>query len=147
MKRLSSYSTLLWKVFPLVWAVGVGIGLFGNWGAYFFTDVSEISLARLIGGTILLIFLTVVAFGLTFPLYRVVLDGNEVIASRFWKTTRTPFHQIEGVDGPDWTTLRRITIRILDSNGKNGTIVFVPRMLQGREIRRLIDREIQRQPG
>lgn len=139
-KRLSSYLTPVWQVFPFIWLVATGSGLVGAG----FGNKADFSLTKLIVAIFFWVLLSIFLIWLCLPLKTVIWDGAEILVSGFRKRFRLSLTEITEVSGPDWSSLSRIVIYTSSLKSANGKVVFAPKLLQSKEIREFIERELNK---
>jgi hypothetical protein len=131
MKRLSTHLTPLWKIFPFI-PIGWLLILFARSafsGELHFGDTRS----WILGG---ILFVTVEPFllWLCLPLKIVYENGAELVVSNMFRSTKIPISQIKMMNGPDFSTLNRLTIYLNESSTFGKKIVFSPPLFQAGKV-------------
>ena len=87
----------------------------------------------LILGPLFFLVIGVFLYWLCAPLKRVYLSGDELLVDNFFKETRIPLSQIERVEGPDLSSLRRINLHLRSDSIFGSELVFAPPVFQAKE--------------
>jgi hypothetical protein len=143
-RSLSSNLTLFWRVFAAGWVIYfLLVGIYGVWE---WLTVSNGSDAPFSGGKLV----GLIIFGLVSSIFvhlmagslkRVCIAGDKLLVSNYLKEIEIPLSQVEYVDGPDFSSLRRITLALRESSAFGEEIVFAPGLFEaGRVARELRDR-------
>ncbi len=78
-------------------------------------------------------------------LKRVVIKGDTLLISNYLKEISIPLSQVRYVDGPDWSSLRRITLVLREPSEFGEEIVFAPDVLDAGEVARELKRWVENQ--
>lgn len=139
MERLSSRLTLLWKMFPLLWIPWLASWIGVEWWKILYQMVQRghvYAESKLILSTFFFLGLTLLLFWLCWPLRRVYLSGGEVVVCNFSGTRIISMSNVASIEGPDISTLRRVTINLKagfdDFNEQR--IIFAPRIFHAKKI-------------
>lgn len=143
-RSLSSNLTLFWRIFAAGWIIYfLLVGVYGVWE---WLSVSKGSDAPLSGGKLA----GLIAFGLVSSIFvhlmagslkRVSIAGDRLLVSNYLREIVIPLSQVEYVDGPDWSSLRRITLALRAPSEFGEAIIFAPGFFDaGRVARELRDR-------
>lgn len=76
-------------------------------------------------------------------LKRVVIKGDTLLVSNYLKEIAIPLSQVRYVDGPDWSSLRRITLVLREPSEFGEEIVFAPDVLDAGEVARELKRWVE----
>jgi hypothetical protein len=143
---LSSRLTYFWWLFPFAVFPYLAFWVAYGWIDYFFHTSgtgNDDYLVRLSFYTAFTIMFGIVAIAVCLPLKIVEVDAGDNLAVRnLWSTTNIPFSQIASVQGPDRTTLRRLTIQLKSSSTFGDTVTFSPRWFHARQIAELLSNRI-----
>jgi len=130
--RLSAATTFLWKyLFPGIWFFGIGSLL---------VEVFRLGfIDRRPVGTFLF-FLAGLGFNVWMlgRLKSVYLEGDALRVSNLFRTILVPLTEVKRVDGPDWTSHRRISVVLKSPTTFGKKIIFMPPNLSPKPIVKIL---------
>ena len=121
--RLSAATTFLWKyLFPGFWLFGLGSLLVEVFRRGFVDQRAVWAFLFLLAG-----------FGFSLwmlgRLKSVYLEGDSLRVSNLFRTVLVPLTEVKKIDGPDWTSHRRISVLLKSPTIFGKKIVFMPPIL------------------
>jgi hypothetical protein len=144
-KRLSMALTPLFRLLAKAFVVHISASLI--LGAYVISQDSEVVRLGFSRTAWMLLVASICAcsalfYYLAHSLKEVHIDGDQLFISEYPRQSEVPLTQISHVAGPDWTTLRRITLHLRQPCEFGKRIVFAAGPLKGgmvaRELRRRV---------
>lgn len=147
-RRLSTTLTLFWRAFAAAWMTYFTLlSAYGVWG--WLTSSGDAGppfrggrlIALIIFGLASGIFVQVLAGSLK----RVVIEGDKLLVSNYLKEVEVPLSQVRHVDGPDWSSLRRITLVLREPSEFGEEITFAPGVLEAGEVARALKCRVENQ--
>ena len=142
MKRsLSSGLTLFWRVFAAILIIYfLLVGAYGVWKWLTASDV-PFSGGKLAGLIIFGLLSSIFVHLMVGSLKRVSIAGDKLLVSNYLREVEIPLSQVASVDGPDWSSLRRITLALREPSEFGEVITFAPGFFEaGRVAGELRDR-------
>lgn len=143
-RSLSSNLTLFWRVFAAGWIICfLLVGVHGVWEWLTVSKDSHtaISGGRLVGLIVFGLVSSIFAHLMAGSLKRVLIAGDKLLVSNYLREIEVPLSQVEYVDGPDWSSLQRITLALREPSEFGEEIVFTPGVFEaGQVARELRDR-------
>lgn len=76
-------------------------------------------------------------------LKRVSIEGDKLLVSNYFTEIEIPLSEVEHVDGPDWSSLRRITLVLRKPSKFGEEIVFAPGLLEAGGVARELKSRIE----
>ena len=141
--RLSSRLTYLWKLFPYVISPYLAAWAIYGWIEYALSSSTRFSFPQLFFFTIFSCAIIIVSVRICMPLKIIYLCGDSLCVWDISKWTRISMHEVMTVDGPDATTLRRISIKLRTSGHFGRDITFSAPFFSAQDIaanlRKLLD--------
>jgi hypothetical protein len=83
---------------------------------------------------------------LCFPLKTVYVNGSELMVSNMFRSITIPISQVDAIDGPDFSTLKRVRVRLNSPSVFGTEIIFSPPFLRARQVAAYLRRQAG-QPG
>jgi hypothetical protein len=126
--RLSTHLTIIHKFLPLI--VFFYLAGWAFYGLFDFLVYGSLGIGRLLLSFVFIAFFGAITFWLCVPLKAVVIEGDQLLISNFFKQIRIPTSEIVGVEGPDNTSLTRIKIKLQNKTIFGDVIIFTPGFLR-----------------
>ena len=144
--RLSTTLTPFWRVFAAGWMIYfLLVCAYGVWSWLTASngDGASFSGGRLIGLIVFGLVSSIFVHLMAGSLKRVAIAGDKLLISNYLTEVEIPLSQVEYVDGPDWSSLRRITL-VLRAPSKFGEeIIFAPGFVDAGDVARELKRRIE----
>jgi hypothetical protein len=131
---LSSRLTYFWWLWPLVLLPYLSVVTLFEWVTFFLSSWSGPFFVQLVFFTGLASSFGILSLRVMLPLKIVKLSGDVLLIRSVLKKVTIPVSQIDFVDGPDMTSLRRITIRIQTVSPIGECITFSPPLLSAHRV-------------
>ena len=128
-RRLSTTLTLFWRVFAAGWVIYfLLVGVYGMWKWLTVPNGSDapFSGGKLVGFIIFGLASSMFVHLMAGSLKSVFIAGDKLLVSNYLKEIEIPLSQVEYVDGPDWSSLRRITLALREPSEFGEEIIFAP---------------------
>jgi hypothetical protein len=137
--RLSTILTLFWRVFVIAWIALYVLGTLYAGDNWFEPSEFPGSIGRGLSFYLIVgMFTCLFNYLMAGSLKKIYVAGNTLLVSNFLKTIEIPLSQVRFVNGPDLTSLRRITLVLRDPSEFGEEIVFAPKMMQACETAKML---------
>lgn len=136
-ERLSTRLTVFWNIFPIIIGGWLAIWILPQWwrvGQFVLGSVPASSAPVPWLPTIFFGGITVFLVVLCGSLKRVYLSGSSLIVRDLFRVHMFPLSEIESVEGPDFTSLRRIRINLKNETDIGAQIVFAPKTFSSKSV-------------